>query len=323
MYMDITKDKISNIPDTNDSSIYNILDNPIPIVVLVAVVFFYMVFFYTLKSSSTSIDSSSMTSFLEIIFGIIFIILVFVNATLYYFNVDVTATFSKLFTKMPKVSLNLNNKNNDEQDGSFMKDIKNLENEIEEYASTNPETNNNSSNGKDNNGDGDDNGDGDNSDGGEFSDKEVFHIPGAYYTYDDSKAICKAYGGKLASYNQLEEVYKNGGEWCSYGWSKDQQILYPTQKKTYNKLQKIPGHEHDCGRQGINGGYVANKNARFGVNCYGVKPEIKKQEKKLMKKRKFYPVNPEQIREKRLVDHWRKQLPSILISPYNKDEWNK
>ena len=315
MYMDITKDKISNIPDTNDSSIYNILDNPIPIVVLVAVVFFYMVFFYTLKSSSTSIDSSSITSFLEIIFGIIFIILVFVNATLYYFNVDVSATFSKLFTKMPKVSLNLNNKNNDEQDGSFMKDIKNIENEIEEYASTNPETNN------------DDSGDGDDSGGddieSELSDKEVFHIPGAYYTYDDSKAICKAYGGKLASYNQLEEVYKNGGEWCSYGWSKDQQILYPTQKKTYKKLQKIPGHEHDCGRQGINGGYVSNKKARFGVNCYGVKPEMKNQEKKLMKKRKFYPVNPEQIREKRLVDHWRKQLPSILISPYNKDEWNK
>jgi len=259
-----------------------------------------------------------MTSFLEIIFGIIFIILVFVNATLYYFNVDVTATFSKLFTKMPKVSLNLNNKNNDEQGGSFMKDIKNLENEIEEYASTNPETNN------DDSGDGDDNGgEGDDSGGGEFSEKEVFHIPGAYYTYDDSKAICKAYGGKLASYNQLEEVYKNGGEWCSYGWSKDQQILYPTQKKTYNKLQKIPGHEHDCGRQGINGGYVSNKKARFGVNCYGVKPEMKEQEKKLMKKRKFYPVNPEQIREKRLVDHWRKQLPSILISPYNKDEWNK
>ena len=99
--------------------------------------------------------------------------------------------------------------------------------------------------------------------------KEVFHIPGAYYTYDDSKAICKAYGGRLASYNEIEEVYNDGGEWCSYGWSKDQQILYPTQKKTFDRLQKIPGHEHDCGRQGVNGGYVSNKNARFGVNQIG------------------------------------------------------
>ena len=39
---------------------------------------------------------------------------------------------------------------------------------------------------------------------------------------------------------------------------KDQMALYPTQKKTYNKLQTIKGHEHDCGRPGINGGYIAN-----------------------------------------------------------------
>ena len=156
-----------------------------------------------------------------------------------------------------------------------------------------------------------------------FKKKEVFHIGDNIYTYDEAKVICEAHDGELASYEQLESAYEKGAEWCSYGWSKDQQILYPTQKKTYNRLQKIPGHEHDCGRQGINGGYVSNKNARFGINCYGVKPDMKKQEKKLMKKRKFYPVNPEQIREKRLIDHWRKQLPSILISPYNKDEWNK
>jgi hypothetical protein len=29
--------------------------------------------------------------------------------------------------------------------------------------------------------------------------------------------------------------------------------LFPTQKETWDKLQKIKGHEHDCGRPGING----------------------------------------------------------------------
>jgi hypothetical protein len=35
--------------------------------------------------------------------------------------------------------------------------------------------------------------------------KEVYNIPSNNYTYDDSKAICQAYGGKLATYNQIED----------------------------------------------------------------------------------------------------------------------
>jgi hypothetical protein len=37
-------------------------------------------------------------------------------------------------------------------------------------------------------------------------------------------------------------------------------------------LQGIKGHEHDCGRPGINGGYFDNPEMRFGVNCFGAKP---------------------------------------------------
>ena len=54
--------------------------------------------------------------------------------------------------------------------------------------------------------------------------------------------------------------------------------FYPTQKSTWNKLQKIKGHEHDCGRPGINGGYIDNPNVRFGVNCFGSKPAISAEE---------------------------------------------
>ena len=104
--------------------------------------------------------------------------------------------------------------------------------------------------------------------------KQVFNIPGNYYTYDNAKALCTAYGAELASYDQIENSYNNGAEWCNYGWSDNQLALFPTQKKTYDTLQTIPGHENDCGRTGVNGGYIANPNVKFGVNCYGYKPKI-------------------------------------------------
>ena len=63
------------------------------------------------------------------------------------------------------------------------------------------------------------------------SGKEVFHIPNNKYTYKDAKAVCKAYGARLANYDEVENAYNKGGEWCSYGWSKNQLALFPTQKK--------------------------------------------------------------------------------------------
>ena len=68
---------------------------------------------------------------------------------------------------------------------------------------------------------------------------------------------------KLASIKNMQESHHSGGEWCSYGWSDNQMALFPTQDATYKKLQTIPGHENDCGRPGINGGYIENPNVRF------------------------------------------------------------
>ena len=104
--------------------------------------------------------------------------------------------------------------------------------------------------------------------------KQVFHVPGNEYTYEDAKDVCKAFDARLASYDEVEKAYGNGGEWCSYGWSENQMALFPTQKKTWSKLQNIKGHEHDCGRPGVNGGFIANPDVRFGINCDGFKPKI-------------------------------------------------
>ena len=114
--------------------------------------------------------------------------------------------------------------------------------------------------------------------------KQVYNIPENIYTYGDAKALCSAYGNRLATIKEVKSALDSGGEWCNYGWSEDQMALFPTQYETWEKLQKIQGHENDCGRPGINGGYIDNPNIRFGVNCYGYKPKITPQEAEIMKK---------------------------------------
>lgn len=152
--------------------------------------------------------------------------------------------------------------------------------------------------------------------------KQVFHIPGNEYTFDNAKALCQAYGSRLATYSEIEDSYGNGGEWCSYGWSDKQLALFPTQKKTWNYLQTVVGHENDCGRAGINGGYIANPNVKFGANCYGYKPKITDTELDLMQTAPLYPKSLKDIKQERLVEHWRRKIPEILVSPFNKNVWS-
>jgi len=153
--------------------------------------------------------------------------------------------------------------------------------------------------------------------------KQVFNIPGNYYTYENAKALCSAYGAELATYDQIEKAYNNGAEWCNYGWSANQLALFPTQKKTYNTLQTIPGHENDCGRSGVNGGYIANPNVKFGVNCYGNKPKITSDEEELMKTASPYPETPQDIAFQKKVDFMKNNLDQILVSPFNHNTWGE
>jgi len=151
--------------------------------------------------------------------------------------------------------------------------------------------------------------------------KQVFNIPGNYYNYENAKALCKAYGADLASYEQIEEAYNKGAEWCNYGWSANQLALFPTQKQTYKHLQTISGHENDCGRPGINGGFIANPKVKFGVNCYGNKPKITEEEDEIMKTTETYPENEKDLAFKKRVDFWRNKVDEILVSPFNHTSW--
>ena len=68
--------------------------------------------------------------------------------------------------------------------------------------------------------------------------KEVYNIGNNLFKYDDAEHLCKAFGGELATYEQVEKAFEKGADWCNYGWSQDQMALYPTQKSTWENLQK-------------------------------------------------------------------------------------
>lgn len=153
--------------------------------------------------------------------------------------------------------------------------------------------------------------------------KQVFNIPGNDYVYQDAKALCSAYGARLATYSEVESVYEKGGEWCNYGWSDGQMALFPTQQKTYEDLQKIEGHENDCGRPGVNGGYMANPALKFGVNCFGYKPRMNSTEEELMETTPIYPKTEKDIAMENRVNYWKDKLSEILVSPFNHNTWSK
>lgn len=153
--------------------------------------------------------------------------------------------------------------------------------------------------------------------------KQVFNIPENDYVYPDAKAVCKAYGARLATYKEVEDAYRDGGEWCNYGWSDGQMALFPTQQKTFDKLQKIEGHENDCGRPGVNGGYMKNPGLRFGVNCYGFKPRMTELDEERMETMPIYPKTEKDIAMENRVKYWKERLTEILISPFNHTNWSR
>lgn len=156
-----------------------------------------------------------------------------------------------------------------------------------------------------------------------FSDKnEVFHISGNEFRYKDAEPICKAHGARLATYDEVEKAYNNGAEWCEYGWSENQMAFFPTQKKTWESLQSSDKNKNACGRPGINGGFMANPNIRFGVNCYGVKPDITDREKCLMENTSYYENPEEKVIDKK-AEYWESRISDLLISPFNENKWSR
>lgn len=136
---------------------------------------------------------------------------------------------------------------------------------------------------------------------------EVFNIAENKYTYKEAKAVCKAFGAQLANYEQIEDAYLHGAEWVNYGWSEGQYAYFPLQKETWKKMdQNNPENANGKVRPGISGGFFANSDLKFGVNCFGKKPKrreqdirdilpgnppVKPEDKELNEKVEFYKKN--------------------------------
>ncbi len=149
-------------------------------------------------------------------------------------------------------------------------------------------------------------------------DKQVYNISENKFTFKEAKAACKAFGGDLASLEQLVESYRKGADWCNYGWVEGQMAFYPTQKSTWDILQKnsTPEKRNICGKPGLNGGYFNNPDLRFGVNCYGIKPEPRGKERV-----KQQLVSDEDAELNAMVTKFKRDLDNITLLPFNRDEW--
>jgi hypothetical protein len=118
----------------------------------------------------------------------------------------------------------------------------------------------------------------------EKKDMEVYHIYNNSHTYPMAKKKCELYGGRLASEKEVKDAYNKGANWCNYGWSEEKKILFPAQKRAVElgEYQKVNGN-NPCQKEGVNGGKFPNTYMKFGVNCYGLKPELLENDKNFRK----------------------------------------
>jgi hypothetical protein len=293
--MDATNTSSTIQPENMYDYMNGLLTNPLVFIILIFVFIVYIVFFVSLGNSSnstsekSSLDNTSNTIIVIIIF--VLIILLLFNVLQYFFSIDIMTSIKNLFTDKRELEVTVNENPAPSNSNNNLPNVPNV-----------PV---------------------DKCDNHESGNQQVFNIPGNYYSYDDAKSVCKAYNARLATYDEVEESYTSGGEWCNYGWSDKQMALFPTQKDTFNKLQEIKGHEHDCGRPGVNGGYIGNPNVKFGVNCFGYKPSITTEEEEMMQNTSPYPKTEQDILLEKKVDYWKKKINDILISPFNYNSWNK
>ena len=222
---------------------------------------------------------------LEIFLWGLFIFLVLVNGMQYYLGVNIKTAIHKLFSPTPEIDIGL---------GKEADKLIGLKKEQEKEQAP-PD--------------------------------EVFHLGKNIYNYDEAKAVCKAYNSELASYDQIEDAYNKGAEWCSYGWSADQLALFPTQKVTWKNIKEKQGacgnNGNDCGRPGINGGFIDNPMVRFGVNCYGRKPNATEEDLKKIKDMQLIPKTKEEEELECKAKKMKKKIKDMDLRPFNKAKWKE
>lgn len=297
--MDVNFDSITGIPSNAYDWTGKLSSNPVVLAFLVVVIIVYYILFASLGgageapmgegASASGSGSGGGLGALEVLMWGLFVVLVLTNGLQYFFNINLTASIKKLFSAEPEIDLKVTRRSSSKPK-SAAKPAPPPKPVVKPDPAHQP---------------------------------QVYHVSDNKYTYNDAQAICTALNGDLATYDQIEDAYKSGAEWCGYGWSDGQMAYFPTQKSTFDNLQDIEGHEHDCGRPGINGGFIDNPNVRFGVNCYGRKPKETNEDKARLKNSTVYPKTQADIEQDKRVDYWRNKLESVEIAPFSHDNWNR
>ena len=149
---------------------------------------------------------------------------------------------------------------------------------------------------------------------------EVYHLSNQDYTFPQAKCKCSAYGGRLATKEEITDAYNKGASWCSYGWSEGQNAYYPTQKCDFDKLQRLSKKDRfKCGLPGVNGGFFSNPKLKFGINCYGVKPKGKA----VVEKDPVCNKNNKAFCERDINKRASKILNTDDVSAFNQSQWSQ
>jgi hypothetical protein len=150
---------------------------------------------------------------------------------------------------------------------------------------------------------------------------EVFIVQDNIYSYDDAEPLCRAYGSRLATMGDLYNAWKKGANWCIYGWVKGRKAVYPIQKKEWLSLQNNPDEtaRNKCGLPGINGGFVKDSSARYGVHCYGVKPPLWKNY--MANKMAQENASSGEILLDERTKYFKRRLNEYTIVPFSKQDW--
>ncbi len=208
-------------------------------------------------------------SSLEFLMLLFFIIIIAIIGTNYFFGIQLTATLNDLFSS-PKVNVDI---------------VEPTESDQSEQPGQ----------------------PGEDQDQDQNKPPETYHVQGQF-DYSTAKSLCKAYGATLATLKQVKDSFKKGGEWCDYGWSEDQMVLYPTQESSWQKYQETD-NKAQCGIPGINGGYNMRPNQKLGVNCFGKKPSG------------TMPTIVEPTKVDDRATYWKNQ--NLNVSPFNYKSWSE
>ena len=154
---------------------------------------------------------------------------------------------------------------------------------------------------------------------------EVFNVSNNAYTYDEAKAVCSIYGAELATYDQIEQAYhNNGAEWCNYGWSEGQMAYFP-QKTLGLNYKRILRQKITVGVL-ANGGFMANPNLKFGVNCFGKKPDPTDDDVKKIRVKEIPSISRPSTASKEMeakMEKWKKNADKMLqLNSYNRNMWS-